>query len=171
MADTGLAGSVTGEYKSPVHSKLIAGASLVLIAGWLIWFGINDPAMMPGWFRCPSISLFGVYCPGCGSTRGTHALLRMDPIAAARYNPALIVLGIPALIGTVWACLRTLRNDPKPVVTGPAWVAWSLLALLIGYTVARNLPFEQLDVLRPPAHLDGAAPDSISDPNISAANR
>jgi hypothetical protein len=47
-------------------------------------------------WRCPALSLFGVPCPSCGSTRAFAALAQFNILAAIKFNP-LIVLGVFAL--------------------------------------------------------------------------
>ncbi len=49
---------------------------------------------------CAFHELFGLYCPGCGSTRALRRILRGDLIGAFRYNPALILLSPVLLWGT-----------------------------------------------------------------------
>ena len=47
-------------------------------------------------WRCPALSLVGVPCPSCGSTRAFAALAQFDLLAAIKFNP-LIVFGVLAL--------------------------------------------------------------------------
>lgn len=62
----------------------------------------------------------------------------------------MVVLGLPLL---VWSGLSLAHFG----VTGrglgtrrvPAMVGWFVLALLLGYTLARNLMWDSFDVLRP----------------------
>ena len=49
------------------------------------------------WVFDPVTDLFGFPCPGCGMTRATLALLRLDFVAAFKYNPS-IYIGILLLI-------------------------------------------------------------------------
>jgi hypothetical protein len=41
---------------------------------------------------CPSATLFGIPCPGCGLTRATLAALHGDFAAALRFHPLVFVL-------------------------------------------------------------------------------
>jgi hypothetical protein len=47
-------------------------------------------------WRCPALSVLGIPCPSCGSTRAFAALAEFDLIRALKLNP-LMVIGIFAL--------------------------------------------------------------------------
>lgn len=99
---------------------------------------------------CAFHELFGLYCPGCGSTRALRRILRGDLIGAFRYNPALILLSPVLLWGA--ACFFYDRwRGYFPYRKGSLALAYVCLALVVVFVVARNLPFECCDWLRPPA--------------------
>lgn len=41
---------------------------------------------------CVFLYAFGIPCPGCGMTRAAFSLLRLDIIAAWRYNPLIFAM-------------------------------------------------------------------------------
>ena len=47
-------------------------------------------------WTCPLIALLNVPCPSCGTTRAFASLANLDPLAAIKFNP-LIVLSLFAL--------------------------------------------------------------------------
>ena len=99
---------------------------------------------------CAFHELFGLYCPGCGSTRALRRIMRGDLIGAFRYNPALILLSPVLLWGA--ACFFYDRwRGCFPYRKGSLTLAYVCLALVLVFVVARNLPFECCDWLRPPA--------------------
>lgn len=113
----------------------VAGAA---VAG-LAWVAVSDPNQ-PGHFpTCPSLALFGVYCPGCGTLRALHALVHWRPVEAFWLNPAL-ALALPYLAWSwlAWV-LRVLEVRPRRLLA-PPWVLWTLLAALLAYWVLRNVP-------------------------------
>lgn len=89
---------------------------------------------------CLFYELTGKYCPGCGVSRMCMALLRLDLIAAFRYN-ALIMLLLP--FGLFFGLRRWLIY----VKTGtqdmelPETVAVSIaFVLAVAFWILRNLP-------------------------------
>lgn len=130
--------------------RLVAGAVLAALLCALAFLLFRNPAAT-GWIPpCPSRAALGVYCPGCGSFRSLHHLLNARPADAWRYNPAMILLGVPALgVVGVTAGMVALGRAPR-VFRVPVWVAWTLLGALLAYAVLRNLPGANWDSLRPP---------------------
>ncbi len=102
----------------------------------LFMLDFSDLTYLPG---CPVKTLTGLNCPGCGSTRALHQLIHLHPLNAWNYNPALIVLGIPAMIlllvdlaGTI--CIR------KRIIFKVGNRTGSMLApLILIYFLVRNL--------------------------------
>ena len=117
------------------------------------WVALVNPAAPGGGLLpCPFHRLTGLWCPGCGLTRGTHQLLTGHPMRALGYNiftPLMLVLivwgwaawVVPAVTG------RTVVREPHRVVPVRAWYA--LGALAVAYGVARNLPVHALRALAP----------------------
>jgi hypothetical protein len=96
--------------------------------------------------------MLGIQCPGCGSTRACGALVRGDVADAWRFNPALVLVGVPLLgwlVASAVAALATGRWLRSPIVLPPRAGGW-IAAGLIGYMVLRNIPLAAFDWLRPP---------------------
>jgi hypothetical protein len=124
-----------------VTSRLAVPAGvLAAVAAAFAYVGAVDPNEPGHYPVCPLLHYTGLYCPGCGGLRSAHAFVRGDFPAALQDN-ALAVLGYLgfAVLWTVWVVHavrgRPLRIDPRPVQV------WSLGALLLVFTVVRNLPF------------------------------
>lgn len=66
---------------------LFAIPFLIIVAGsWFARFLLDHDLI----WRCPSIVLFSIPCPGCGGTRAFAALAEADLLGALRFNPLLI---------------------------------------------------------------------------------
>ncbi|MBX9393261.1 DUF2752 domain-containing protein [Streptomyces sp. TRM72054] len=113
---------------------------LAAVAAAFAYVGAVDPNEPGHYPACPLLRITGLYCPGCGGLRSAHAVVHGDLPAALHAN-AVAVAGylLFAVLWTVWvvhaARGRPLRLDPRP-----AYV-WGAGALLLLFTVVRNLPF------------------------------
>ncbi len=91
-------------------------------------------------FACPFYELTGLCCPGCGSGRAATALVRGHFAEAFRYNPLLILLGIPFGFVAIWELLAyTLPCRMRRCII-PQWLAWTLLAVIVIFWILRNIP-------------------------------
>lgn len=103
-------------------------------------------------FPCPFRNATGWDCPFCGGTRMGSALLHLDVTAAFWLNPLAFVGLVLATIAGGWLAIELLtgnrgrlagavrglvRRQPLPVT--PASVSLAVLAVLVVWTVLRNL--------------------------------
>ncbi|MFE0043553.1 DUF2752 domain-containing protein [Streptomyces albireticuli] len=138
---TDRADSARGATARAVARRLTAplgvGTGVAAAAGYVAAVDPHRPGHYPA---CPLLRYTGLYCPGCGGLRGLHALCHGDLAAALGAN-ALAVAGYAAfaLLWAVWT-VRALRGAggvsplPRPVHR------WALGALVLAFTVVRNLP-------------------------------
>ncbi|WP_116050945.1 DUF2752 domain-containing protein [Amycolatopsis palatopharyngis] len=97
---------------------------------------------------CPTKTLFGIICPGCGALRMIYSVLHGDLPAALHYNAvSLAVLVLFAWSMIAWTAGR-LRGRWVP-----SWLHWRWAPIATGvviavWTVVRNLPFEPFVALR-----------------------
>jgi len=97
---------------------------------------------------CPLYALTGLFCPGCGSTRCLHALVHADVVQALAMNP-LLVLALPPVIllslSAAGLLPQRLQRFTHQYIARP----WPWLALVVGYGIARNLPWFPFVLLAP----------------------
>jgi hypothetical protein len=93
---------------------------------------------------CPLKAATGLDCPLCGGLRAVHALTRFRLGEALDHN-ALFTLSVPFLIvgWVVWmhdAATRGRDGRIGPRRSAPTWAFPALVAVLVAFGVARNLP-------------------------------
>ncbi|MEU7055690.1 DUF2752 domain-containing protein [Streptomyces sp. NPDC046197] len=129
-----------------MHARAVLGriavpaGLLAAVAGAFAYVGTVDPNEPGHYPVCPLLRYAGVYCPGCGGLRSAHAFVHGDLLTALHDN-ALAVAGylVFAVLWTAWVA-RAVRGRPLRLPLGPVHL-WSLGALLLAFTVVRNLPF------------------------------
>ena len=125
-----------------------AGLAVLGAAGLALLYFVDprNPGVFPA---CPFLGLTGCYCPGCGTLRALHVLLRGDVASAIGYN-VLTVLSLPVIaysFGT--GAMRAFGlKAPRPVFVSPVWI-WALLAGVVAFWVLRNVSVAPLTVLAP----------------------
>ncbi|MCL1856999.1 MAG: DUF2752 domain-containing protein [Kiritimatiellaeota bacterium] len=79
--------------------------------------------------RCPLYALTGWQCAGCGTLRALHQLLHGHLSRAIALNPLLLIIA---------PCLPALALKPAWFRKPP--VIWASVALVLAYTLLRNIP-------------------------------
>ena len=120
--------------------RLLAGSALVAMAlvGLFLWF--FNPSTTQLFPACPMLSATGFACPGCGMTRGFHALLHGDIVTALDYNiliPFYAAAGLYLLASLILVVARG-RGLPFKFVTPVALFGFLFVSILFG--VVRNIP-------------------------------
>ena len=140
------AGTIMG---FPISPKVAyAGLAISGAAGiaFLYAFDPRNPGLFPA---CPFLGLTGCYCPGCGTLRALHTLLRGDVASALGYN-ILTVLSLPFIAYSfgVGAMRAFGLKAPHPAFVHPRLI-WALLAAIVAFWVLRNVPVAPLTALAP----------------------
>ncbi|MFM7044422.1 MAG: DUF2752 domain-containing protein [Ilumatobacteraceae bacterium] len=129
---------------APVVGGCAAAAAAVVLA-------VGDPSAPGSRFpACQFRAATGLWCPGCGLTRGTHSLLHGDIAAALGQNVFTPLALVAAAIGW-WSWTRRAWTGDwlrLPSWAGPR-LGWALLSAAIAYGVARNVPVAPFDALAP----------------------
>lgn len=113
---------------------------IAVAAGSLLYF-FYTPA--PGSFhpKCPVFLVSGLHCPGCGSQRAFAAMIHGAFIEAASYN-LLFVLMLPFIAWSafVFSWNAFSKTQLRQRIFHRQWFVWSLLVVVILFTVLRNIP-------------------------------
>jgi len=123
-------------------APLLAGSALAAGAAYVGTVTPRDGRTI----ACPFHAVTGLWCPGCGLTRGLHRLVRGDLLGALSFN--VFVPLVVAAVTVAWWSWFAGRAWARPLVW-PARVpigGWiGLCAVFVVYGVLRNLgPFEAL---------------------------
>ncbi|MCQ4045958.1 DUF2752 domain-containing protein [Streptomyces rubrisoli] len=113
---------------------------LAAVAGGFGYVGSVDPNHPGHYPVCPFLYLTGWYCPACGGLRSAYAVAHGD-LGAALHDNALAVVGYAAaaVLWVLWLS-REVRGRPAgPRVPRALW--WGVGAVVLVFTVVRNLPF------------------------------
>jgi len=129
----------------PAAGPVATAAAVCVLTGVVAW---RDPFKHQITPPCPFHALTGLWCPFCGATRAawaaTHGDLRLMLHANALFPMIVVLFGWSWL---AWLAKATGRWS-IPVPKGPVF-AWALAAVLVCFTVLRNLP--GFGALTPPA--------------------
>lgn len=108
-----------------------------------------DPRVQGVYPICPFFGITGFHCPGCGTLRALHTLMRGDVAAAFGYN-AMAMLALPfiAYSGARSALAAFGLPAPPPASIPHRWI-WALLAGAVGFWALRNVPIPPFAALAP----------------------
>ena len=129
--------------------RLAAAALIALAAAGAALVRYFDPVAAGFFPACPLYRMTGFACPGCGLTRGFHALFHGDVAAALQFN-ALIPFWV-LVFGYVFVSLALFaaRGRGLPMKLFHPAVLWIVLIVLLAFGVLRNLPFYPFTLLFP----------------------
>ncbi len=138
-------------YKNYIRWPLIVLMILVVLAGLAYSFFIDPNATPVATFPCVTYKMTGLYCPGCGDTRALHALLHGHILQAFDYNllfPIIVlVLAWYYLVGlTTLIRKKRVMWIPQSL---PLWAAITIGAVVVLFTVLRNIPAWPFSILAP----------------------
>lgn len=119
---------------------------MAMVVSALLWWRHPVDLGIP---TCPSLTVTGLYCPGCGTLRAGHHLLHFHWLDALRHNP-LTVAFTPLIALWLLAHVDTLVRGRRWGVDLAPWLGWALVIAVLGFWGLRNVPFEIFSLLRPP---------------------
>ena len=138
----------------PRHRRAVRFGLLAILATLgigAIWaIRTYPPSDSPYLPRCQLHAATGLHCAGCGLTRSLHSLLNADVSQAMAWHPLSPVL-IPLLVVLVGRSLWQWATGVKAKPTrggSPRWV-WLLIAFVVLFSVARNLPYYPFTLIAP----------------------
>jgi hypothetical protein len=132
-----------------ITERLFAGAGALTIGTGAAVVGYFNPTTTGFFPVCPLFKLTGILCPGCGLTRGFHALFHGDVLTALHFNALLPIFAF--LIGFMFVSLVliVIRGRGLSWRIFPPVSLYGFLFLAAAFFVLRNLPFYPFTLLAP----------------------
>lgn len=133
----------------PLVERLLAAAGATVMAGGASAVAYFDPSKTNFFPVCPLYALTGFACPGCGLTRGFHALMHGDLITAIDYNALIFIWA--AIFGWVAISLTFLAIRGRGLYMWPTQprFMYAFMVVLVTFGVLRNIPAWPLTILFP----------------------
>jgi len=140
---------VKDSVKSSALERGLALACLAAMSalGFVAWF--FNPATAGFFPVCPLYSMTGLACPGCGMTRGLHALLHGDVVSALDFN--LLLPPILFFFGYLFVSLflTAARGRGLDFKLFGGKILWGFFAFAFAFTILRNLSYYPFNILYP----------------------
>ncbi len=128
-------------FAETLNPRLLAVFSWLTLAVAGVYLFLFEPGKSGFFPACPFRTLTGFACPGCGSTRGMHALVHGDVVGAFKFNP-LLILSLPfllyALVRFSNAAIHGRRSKGKQL---DAKYIWTIFGIVLFFWIFRNTPF------------------------------
>ena len=132
---------------NPPIRRWLAAAGVATFAGGSAFVAYFDPTTTHIFPVCPLYALTGFACPGCGLTRGFHALFHGDVITALDFNALLPVWTVIFVWIAISLSLYAVRGKGLWMwPTNPRFMSVFLFVLLT-FGILRNLPFYPFNLL------------------------
>jgi hypothetical protein len=129
--------------------RMLAAAGVAALAAGTAVVAYFDPSETHLFPVCPLYSLTGLACPGCGLTRGFHALFHGDLPTAFHFNALIPVWAV--IFGYVLVSFLLLAVCGKGLPMWPTNPKFMTLfmAVLLTFGVLRNIPVYPFSLLFP----------------------
>jgi len=139
----------SGDKKRGTHERVLAGLGVAAMGSGAVIATYIDPAKTSLFPVCPLLALTGFACPGCGLTRGFHALFQGDIIPALDFNLLIPVWAV--IFGWVFISLvlKAARGEGLPMWPTYPRFLWGFLVVMMGFGILRNVPVWPLTILFP----------------------
>lgn len=134
-------------YRASITERILAGGGVVIFAMAALAGAYFDPASAGFFPQCPLHAMTGLNCPGCGLTRGFHALFHGDVLTALHFNALLPVYALILGYLLVAMFLIAVRGRGLSFKIFPAYALWIFLAASLIFGIVRNFPFYPFNLL------------------------
>ncbi|MBA4182470.1 MAG: DUF2752 domain-containing protein [Acidobacteria bacterium] len=129
--------------------RILAVAGIAAIGAGAFIVAYFNPTTAGFFPVCPLYYLTGIHCPGCGLTRGFHALFHGDVLTALHFNALLPAYTLVFGFMFVSMILVAVRGRGLSWRIVPPSAMYGFLILAAVFFVLRNLPFYPFTLLAP----------------------
>lgn len=137
------------DVKSSTVERSLALAGVGVMSAGVFAVGYFDPSSAGFFPPCPFLSLTGFACPGCGLTRGFHALFHGDALGALDYNALLPFFAFFFGYLFISLFLTFARGYGLNFKIFKPWAVYTFLIFAFVFTIVRNLPIYPFNILFP----------------------
>ena len=130
-----------------VTNRVLSAAGILGIAAGVFAVGYFNPVTAGFFPVCPLHQMTGLNCPGCGMTRGFHALFNGDILDALHYNALLPIFSFIFIYLVISLILTAVRGRGLSWKIFNPTVLWIIFGLLLAFGIVRNLPFYPFNLL------------------------
>ncbi|MFM9905661.1 MAG: DUF2752 domain-containing protein [Pyrinomonadaceae bacterium] len=134
---------------SPLIERVTAASGVAAIASGSAFVAYFDPTSVHFFPVCPLFSLTGFACPGCGLTRGFHALFHGDVWTALDFNALIPVWAVIFAYVSVSLLLLAVRGKGLPMWPTRPRFLWTFMIVLLAFGFLRNIPIYPFTILFP----------------------
>ena len=135
--------------KSSTVERIFAGAGILAVSASAFVVRYFNPTTTGFFTVCPLYTLTGIHCPGCGLTRGFHALFHGDFLTALHFNALLPIFAFLFAFIFISLILTFVRGRGLSWRVFPPSAMYGFLVLAAAFFVLRNLPFYPFTLLAP----------------------
>lgn len=127
--------------------RVLAAAGVTALAAGSLIVAFNNPVTAGFFPQCPFHRLTGLNCPGCGLTRGFHALFEGDVLSALHFNALLPIYAFIFGYMIISMILIAVRGRGLSWKVFPPSAMYAFMIVTLVFSVARNLPFYPFNLL------------------------
>ena len=134
---------------SPPNERMFAasGAAVMVAGVAAVWY--FEPATSGIFPACPLYTMTGFACPGCGMTRGFHALFHGDILTALDFNALIPLVAIFFGYWFLSLVLTAVRGRGFGFGKMSAGLVGTTFVLLLIFGIVRNIPAYPFTILFP----------------------
>ncbi len=135
--------------KSSTIERILASAGILTVGAGAFVVGYFNPTTAGFFPVCPLHAMTGLNCPGCGLTRGFHALFHGDVLSALHFNAMLPIYAFVLVYLFASMVLVAARGRGLSWKVFPPWAMYGFVVFAAAFFVLRNLPFYPFTLLAP----------------------